>query len=70
MTSPHQVSISVFRNDRSPIAAVFGTGTSIVRTAGYSTTFGFRRPHLPELAARPPFTSRMASSIEVVRPLS
>ena len=43
MTSPHQASSSVSRNGCPPIAAVFGTGTSIVRTAGFSTVFGYSR---------------------------
>src|SRR5580693_1380789 len=40
ITSPHQVSSSVSRNGRPPIAAVFGTGTSIVRTADFSIVLG------------------------------
>ena len=52
MTSPHQASSSVSRNGCPPTVfdggvpprvAVFGTGTSIVRTAGFSTVFGYRR---------------------------
>ena len=43
MTSPHQASSSVSRNGCPPMAAVFGTGTSIVRTGGFSTVFGYRR---------------------------
>jgi len=43
MTSPHQVSSSVSRNGCPPIPAVFGTGTSMVRTAAFSTVLGYRR---------------------------
>ena len=43
MTSPDQASSSVSRNGCPPMGAVFGTGTSIVRTAGLSTVFGYRR---------------------------
>src|ERR1700749_3517384 len=40
MTSPHQVSSSVSRTGCPPMGAVFGTGTSIVRTVGLSIVFG------------------------------
>jgi hypothetical protein len=43
MTSPHQVSSSVSRNGRPPNTAIHGTGTSIVRTADFSTVLGYRR---------------------------
>src|SRR5262249_2276719 len=43
MPSPHQASSSVSRNGCPPMGAVFGTGTSIVRTACLSTVFGYRR---------------------------
>jgi len=33
----------VSRNGCPPMEAVFGTGTSIVRTAGFSTVFGYSR---------------------------
>jgi hypothetical protein len=52
MTSPHQASSSVSRNGCPPITVslggwplrgIFGTGMSMVRTAGFSTVFGYRR---------------------------
>ena len=52
MTSPHQASSSVSRNGCPPMVSLggwplrvadFGTGTSMVRIAGLSTVFGYRR---------------------------
>jgi hypothetical protein len=42
MTSPHRASSSVPRTGCPPMGAVFGTGTSIVRTVG-EHRLGYRR---------------------------
>jgi hypothetical protein len=42
-TSAHQASSSVSRSGWPPKGAVFGTGTSIVRTCCFSTVFGYSR---------------------------